>query len=336
MRRWSSKRPADYRAKAGSEAVIGGDEILDASRLPFDFMLNALRLNAGVPMTMFEARTGLPRSAIAGPIALARSKGWLEDDPDWLRPTELGRRFTNDVIGLFLPRGKRATGAPVEGLAQRIPSVIRRRGVKGTPMAAAPAPYEPIAARTSAQATMPRRVRQVLDQVMQEIRSGMAATAGRPAGNGSGAVPAQQPGQRCQGRSREIRIAEQPAAWPATLHRPVLRRHRSRLCWLGCSVAIVAWKNARNSAQGLTLLDDDVLSYEAILNNIASRIESRNSLALAHRASASACSPALLCSMASTCRSDRMRCARRCTMPAANWSSRRTPGSNCSVSSRRC
>ncbi len=103
LRRWKHKRPADYLAKAGSEAVIGGDEILDASRLPFDFMLNALRLNAGVPMTMFEARTGLPRSAIAEPIARARASGWLEDDADWLRPTELGRRFTNDVIGLFLP-----------------------------------------------------------------------------------------------------------------------------------------------------------------------------------------------------------------------------------------
>ena len=103
MRRWKHKRPADYLAKAGSEAVIGGDEILDASRLPFDFMLNALRLNAGVPMTMFEARTGLPRSAIAEPIAHARASGWIEDDAEWLRPTELGRRFTNDVIGLFLP-----------------------------------------------------------------------------------------------------------------------------------------------------------------------------------------------------------------------------------------
>ena len=103
MRRWKHKRPADYLAKAGSAAVIGGDEILDASRLPFDFMLNALRLNAGVPMAMFEARTGLPRSAIVEPLAAACSKGWLEDDPEWLRPTELGRRFTNDVIGLFLP-----------------------------------------------------------------------------------------------------------------------------------------------------------------------------------------------------------------------------------------
>ena len=47
--------------------------------------------------------SSLPRSAIAAPVARARASGWLEDDPDWLRPTELGRRFTNDVIGLFLP-----------------------------------------------------------------------------------------------------------------------------------------------------------------------------------------------------------------------------------------
>ena len=56
----------------------------------------------GVPVAMFEARTGLPRAAIAGKLALAHDRGWLEPDPDWLRPTELGRRFANDVIGLFL------------------------------------------------------------------------------------------------------------------------------------------------------------------------------------------------------------------------------------------
>ena len=102
MRRWKHKHPSQYLAAAGSEAAIGGDEILDAGRLPFDFMLNALRLNDGVPMAMFEARTGLPRSAIDAPLRRARDQGWLEADADWLRPTELGRRFTNDVIGLFL------------------------------------------------------------------------------------------------------------------------------------------------------------------------------------------------------------------------------------------
>ncbi|WP_330946765.1 radical SAM family heme chaperone HemW [Thermomonas sp. LB-4] len=102
LRRCKLKHPADYQAKAGTAAAIGGDEYLTEQRLPFDFMLNALRLNEGVPMAMFEARTGLPAAAIADRVALARARGWLEADPGWLRPTELGRRFANDVIGLFL------------------------------------------------------------------------------------------------------------------------------------------------------------------------------------------------------------------------------------------
>ena len=102
LRRWKVKHPTDYLLKAGTAAAIGGDEVLSAGRLPFDFMLNALRLNEGVPMATFEARTGLARAAIAGKLATARERGWLEPGDDWLRPTELGRRFANDVIGLFL------------------------------------------------------------------------------------------------------------------------------------------------------------------------------------------------------------------------------------------
>ena len=102
LRRWKVKHPTDYLLKAGTDAAVGGDEVLGEARLPFDFMLNALRLNEGVPLAMFEARTGLPRSAIAPQLEQARSRGWLEADPDWLRPTDLGRRFTNDVIRLFL------------------------------------------------------------------------------------------------------------------------------------------------------------------------------------------------------------------------------------------
>ena len=102
LRRWKVKHPSEFLLKAGTAAAIGGDEILGESRLPFDFMLNALRLNAGVPISMFEARTGLPREAIAGKLAIARARGWLDADEDWLRPTELGLRFANDAIGLFL------------------------------------------------------------------------------------------------------------------------------------------------------------------------------------------------------------------------------------------
>ncbi len=102
MRRWKVKHPAEYLARAGTAAAIGGDDVLDAGRLPFDFMLNALRLNAGVPMGMFEARTGLPRAAIAGRLAVARERGWIEPGDERLQPTELGLRFANDAIALFL------------------------------------------------------------------------------------------------------------------------------------------------------------------------------------------------------------------------------------------
>ena len=102
LRRWKVKHPTEYLAKAGTAAAIGGDEVLSPQRLPFDYMLNALRLNDGVPAALFEARTGLPLAAIADRLADARARGWLEPDPAWLRPTELGRRFANDVIGLFL------------------------------------------------------------------------------------------------------------------------------------------------------------------------------------------------------------------------------------------
>ena len=102
LRRWKLKRPADYLAKAGTAAAIGGDDFLDAARLPFDFMLNALRLNAGVPIAMFEARTGLARAAIAERLALAQARGWIEADAERLQPTELGLRFANDAIALFL------------------------------------------------------------------------------------------------------------------------------------------------------------------------------------------------------------------------------------------
>ena len=65
-------------------------------------MLNALRLNAGVPMALFEARTGLPRAVIARQLAVARERGWIAPGDERLQPTELGLRFANDVIALFL------------------------------------------------------------------------------------------------------------------------------------------------------------------------------------------------------------------------------------------
>jgi oxygen-independent coproporphyrinogen-3 oxidase len=102
LRRWKHKHPTRYLDTAGTLASHGGDERIEPVRRPFEFMLNALRLHEGFAWSQFEARTGLPRTAIAQAMAQARARGWLEDDGERVRPTEQGRRFTNDVLELFL------------------------------------------------------------------------------------------------------------------------------------------------------------------------------------------------------------------------------------------
>jgi putative oxygen-independent coproporphyrinogen III oxidase len=70
--------------------------------LPFEFMLNALRLTRGVPAALFAERTGLPISTLADARAQALDQGLLEPDPEVLRATDLGLRFLNDLLERFL------------------------------------------------------------------------------------------------------------------------------------------------------------------------------------------------------------------------------------------
>ena len=107
-RRWKIRSPVAYLQNARTSLRIGGDEPVPADQLPFEFMLNALRLNAGVGMDGFLARTGLPAAAVAAPLCEARANGWLSDDPARLQATPLGRRFLNDLIEVFLPPGRPA------------------------------------------------------------------------------------------------------------------------------------------------------------------------------------------------------------------------------------
>jgi oxygen-independent coproporphyrinogen-3 oxidase len=78
----------------------------------FEFMLNALRLADGVPSALFAERTGYPISLVSRALDTATRKGLLEADPARIKPTELGRRFQNDLLELFLPR-KRTRVAPL-------------------------------------------------------------------------------------------------------------------------------------------------------------------------------------------------------------------------------
>ena len=101
-RRWKLRSPRAYLASNGEPARIGGDNVVGGRELPFEYMLNALRLIDGVPITDFTARTGLSLDSIAAPLAEGRRRGWLRDDPQRLHTSVLGQRFLNDVIASFL------------------------------------------------------------------------------------------------------------------------------------------------------------------------------------------------------------------------------------------
>ncbi|MCE7033484.1 radical SAM family heme chaperone HemW [Lysobacter sp. GX 14042] len=102
LRRWKHKQPTRYMEAAGTPGGLGGDEWVEPAQRAFEFMLNALRLVEGFALASFEHRTGLSRDHIRPQLAAARARGWLELEDGHVRPTELGRRFTNDVISLFL------------------------------------------------------------------------------------------------------------------------------------------------------------------------------------------------------------------------------------------
>jgi len=104
------KQPREYLVTAPDARVR--ELRVTAGELPFEFALNALRLNQGFTQALFESRTGLPINAISEPLSRAKQRGLLADldagslhEVGWAA-TELGRRFLNDLQSLFLPHSK--------------------------------------------------------------------------------------------------------------------------------------------------------------------------------------------------------------------------------------
>ena len=97
------KLPRSYLEHAARGGTLGAHAEVAAADLPFEFMMNALRLNDGVARALVGERTGLAPDAIAATLEAAIGRGWLERDAARLRATGLGRRWLNDVIALFLP-----------------------------------------------------------------------------------------------------------------------------------------------------------------------------------------------------------------------------------------
>ena len=82
-------------------ALIESKEISVAD-LPFEFMLNTLRLTDGVATNTFAERTGLPLSSISKGLDEASKKGLLDLDPTVLKGTPQGLRYLNNLQELFL------------------------------------------------------------------------------------------------------------------------------------------------------------------------------------------------------------------------------------------
>ena len=99
--RW--RDPQLYMDNALKGQPMASDEEVAPADLPFEFMLNALRLREGFPLALFNERTGLPLSRIMPALQQAERKGWITRDPASLRPTERGFDFLSDLQELFLP-----------------------------------------------------------------------------------------------------------------------------------------------------------------------------------------------------------------------------------------
>ncbi|WP_127998992.1 radical SAM family heme chaperone HemW [Piscinibacter defluvii] len=98
--RW--REPQTWMARALAGAAISNDEEVVRRALPFEFMLNALRLREGFMLERFRERTGLPLSAIEPALADAQRRGLLTRDASRVVPTPRGFDFLSDLQALFL------------------------------------------------------------------------------------------------------------------------------------------------------------------------------------------------------------------------------------------
>jgi oxygen-independent coproporphyrinogen-3 oxidase len=100
VRTHKTRLPKDYLASGGR--CDRNLEAITASALPFEFMMNALRLNHGFARELFAERTGLPWSTVATKIDALIDRGLLQHDTYTVLPTPMGQRFLNDVLAEFL------------------------------------------------------------------------------------------------------------------------------------------------------------------------------------------------------------------------------------------
>lgn len=100
MRTWKTRLPKDYLNPAKS--FQAGEKLLSNDEMPFEFLMNALRLTAGVESRLYPQRTGLSLDSLAEGRREAEQSGLLQVEPSRLAATERGQLFLNDLLQQFL------------------------------------------------------------------------------------------------------------------------------------------------------------------------------------------------------------------------------------------
>ncbi|MEJ2141655.1 MAG: radical SAM family heme chaperone HemW, partial [Gammaproteobacteria bacterium] len=102
-RKWKTRQPQQYLSDINTGNAVQGRRILGRKDASLEFMMNALRLTDGFESDLFSQHTGLVINSIEKPLRQAEEKDWLEWQTHWIKPTETGKQYLNDLVALFLP-----------------------------------------------------------------------------------------------------------------------------------------------------------------------------------------------------------------------------------------
>lgn len=103
LRQVRYKQPAAYLNAITARAPIQTEHAVSQADLPFEFMLNALRLTQGFPSTLFAERTGLPLIKLASALRRAEQQDLVRCTLENIAPSPRGQRFLNELLQLFMP-----------------------------------------------------------------------------------------------------------------------------------------------------------------------------------------------------------------------------------------
>ncbi len=98
------KQPQEYMQQVAKGAPIQEEHEVSRDELAFEFMMNALRLNEGFDSVLFQERTSLPLLTIRRELEQAERRALLFRDHQRIAPTQLGQRFLNDLLEMFLTK----------------------------------------------------------------------------------------------------------------------------------------------------------------------------------------------------------------------------------------